>query len=126
MASRQAAVAEYQATLEDLSFNSKPHINMLTMLAEENCEFSVDIVSTVEQRLLEVRLIDLIDSPVTWYFVFASEKWTCLRSNEDPFMDATTHLYRSPCLSVRLSSVILSRRHSVCFLATDYSQLKMK
>ena len=57
MASRQAAVAEYQATLEDLSFNSKPHINMLTMLAEENCEFSVDIVSTVEQRLLEVRLI---------------------------------------------------------------------
>ena len=52
---REVAVAEYQATLEDLSFNSKPHINMLTMLAEENHEFSVNIVNTIEQRLLEVR-----------------------------------------------------------------------
>ena len=51
---REAIVAEYQATLEELSFNSKPHINMLTMLADENQEFSLHIVKTIEDRLLQV------------------------------------------------------------------------
>ena len=54
VSAREAAVAEYQATLEDLSFNSKPHINMLTMLAEENKEFSTYIVKVIEDRLLQV------------------------------------------------------------------------
>uniref|UniRef100_A0A8C8W166 Uncharacterized protein n=1 Tax=Peromyscus maniculatus bairdii TaxID=230844 RepID=A0A8C8W166_PERMB len=27
---------DYQSSLEDLNFNSKPHINMLTIVAEEN------------------------------------------------------------------------------------------
>ena len=53
---REAAVAEYQSTLEDLSFNSKPHINMLTMLADENHEYSPHIVKTIEDRLLQVRV----------------------------------------------------------------------
>ena len=56
---REAAVAEYQATLEELSFNSKPHINMLTMLADENQEFSHNIVQTIENRLLQVTIVNV-------------------------------------------------------------------
>ena len=52
----EAAVADYQSTLEDLSFNSKPHINMLTMLADENHEHSTHIVKVIEDRLLQVGL----------------------------------------------------------------------
>ena len=55
----------YQASLEDLSFNSKPHINMLTMLAEENKEYSPHIVKVIEDRLLQVNtLFDFFDIPV--------------------------------------------------------------
>ncbi|NXW63608.1 PCF11 protein, partial [Eurystomus gularis] len=36
---REDACRDYQSSLEDLTFNSKPHINMLTILAEENICF---------------------------------------------------------------------------------------
>ena len=55
----EAAVADYQSTLEDLSFNSKPHINMLTMLADENHEHSTHIVKVIEDRLLQVGLTSM-------------------------------------------------------------------
>ncbi|NXH34988.1 PCF11 protein, partial [Myiagra hebetior] len=38
-------------SLEDLTFNSKPHINMLTILAEENVPFAKDIVSLIEAQI---------------------------------------------------------------------------
>ncbi|NXO27737.1 PCF11 protein, partial [Cisticola juncidis] len=41
---REDACRDYQSSLEDLTFNSKPHINMLTILAEENVPFAKDIV----------------------------------------------------------------------------------
>uniref|UniRef100_A0A674JNL2 Uncharacterized protein n=1 Tax=Terrapene triunguis TaxID=2587831 RepID=A0A674JNL2_9SAUR len=45
---REDACRDYQSSLEDLTFNSKPHINMLTILAEENVPFAKDIVSLIE------------------------------------------------------------------------------
>lgn len=48
---RKEACREYQSSLEDLTFNSKPHINMLTILAEENLQFTKDIVAIIEAQI---------------------------------------------------------------------------
>lgn len=48
------ACREYQSSLEDLTFNSKPHINMLTILAEENINFAKDIVAIIEAQISKV------------------------------------------------------------------------
>ncbi|XP_041863791.1 pre-mRNA cleavage complex 2 protein Pcf11 [Melanotaenia boesemani] len=50
-AAREDACREYQSSLEDLTFNSKPHINMLTILAEENLQFAKDIVAIIEAQI---------------------------------------------------------------------------
>ncbi|CAL8363488.1 unnamed protein product [Lota lota] len=50
-AAREDARREYQSSLEDLTFNSKPHINMLTILAEENLHFAKDIVAIIEAQI---------------------------------------------------------------------------
>ncbi|XP_026860226.2 pre-mRNA cleavage complex 2 protein Pcf11 [Electrophorus electricus] len=50
-AAREDACREYQSSLEDLTFNSKPHINMLTILAEENIQFTKDIVAIIEAQI---------------------------------------------------------------------------
>ncbi|XP_045750481.1 pre-mRNA cleavage complex 2 protein Pcf11 isoform X3 [Mirounga angustirostris] len=47
---REDACRDYQSSLEDLTFNSKPHINMLTILAEENLPFAKEIVSLIEAQ----------------------------------------------------------------------------
>ncbi|KAG8453082.1 hypothetical protein GDO86_004771 [Hymenochirus boettgeri] len=48
---REDACRDYQSSLEDLTFNSKPHINMLTILAEENVQFAKDIVILIEAQI---------------------------------------------------------------------------
>lgn len=53
-AAREDACREYQSSLEDLTFNSKPHINMLTILAEENLHFAKDIVAIIEAQISKV------------------------------------------------------------------------
>uniref|UniRef100_A0A3P8V9J6 CID domain-containing protein n=1 Tax=Cynoglossus semilaevis TaxID=244447 RepID=A0A3P8V9J6_CYNSE len=53
-AARKEACREYQSSLEDLTFNSKPHINMLTILAEENLTFAKDIVAIIEAQISKV------------------------------------------------------------------------
>jgi len=53
-AARKDACREYQSSLEDLTFNSKPHINMLTILAEENLPFAKDIVAIIEAQISKV------------------------------------------------------------------------
>lgn len=45
---------EYLSSLLDLNVNSKPLINMLTMLAEENIEYAAVIVKAVEKHLAKV------------------------------------------------------------------------
>uniref|UniRef100_UPI00358F5D9B pre-mRNA cleavage complex 2 protein Pcf11-like n=1 Tax=Myxine glutinosa TaxID=7769 RepID=UPI00358F5D9B len=42
---------EYKSSLADLTFNSKPHINMLTILAEENLQYATDIVKIIEAQI---------------------------------------------------------------------------
>lgn len=45
---------EYISSLSDLTINSKPLINMLTMLAEDNIEHASAIVQAVETHLQKV------------------------------------------------------------------------
>ncbi|XP_035773980.1 uncharacterized protein LOC118456936 isoform X2 [Anopheles albimanus] len=45
---------EYLSSLADLNVNSKPLINMLTILAEENVEYAPVIVKSVENHLAQV------------------------------------------------------------------------
>uniref|UniRef100_T1J1R3 CID domain-containing protein n=1 Tax=Strigamia maritima TaxID=126957 RepID=T1J1R3_STRMM len=61
---------EYASSLNDLTCNSKPHISVLTMLAEENSQYAPNVVRLIEQHLQKVRpeiklpAIYLIDSIV--------------------------------------------------------------
>lgn len=51
---------EYTSSLADLTINSKPLINMLTMLAEDYIEHAAIIVQVVEQHLQKVNVNYLI------------------------------------------------------------------
>ena len=44
----------YRAALADLSFNSKPLINMLTMLAEESEQMAAEIVQVIDDQIEKV------------------------------------------------------------------------
>lgn len=55
---------EYLSSLRDLDTNSKPLINMLTILAEENIEHGQAIVDAVEQRLAEVFIYFIFNYPL--------------------------------------------------------------
>lgn len=46
---------EYKVSLADLKANSKPLINMLTMLAEENQKYAQQIVDVIEAHILKVQ-----------------------------------------------------------------------
>ena len=50
----EEVVGEFKSSLADLTFNSKPLINMLTMLAEENAVFAEDIVKVIEAHVHKV------------------------------------------------------------------------
>ncbi|XP_055840364.1 uncharacterized protein LOC129907897 isoform X2 [Episyrphus balteatus] len=66
----QKVAEEYLSSLADLNMNSKPLINMLTILAEENIEYAAVIVKVVEQHIAKVHpdiklpILYLIDSIV--------------------------------------------------------------
>lgn len=46
--------SEYLSSLVDLNVNSKPLINMLTMLADDNIDYAHVIVRAVEKHLAKV------------------------------------------------------------------------
>ena len=48
------AAEDFKSSLGDLTFNSKPLINMLTMLAEENVQFAEEIVNVIEEHIHKV------------------------------------------------------------------------
>ena len=63
------AVESYKAALADLTFNSKPLINMLTMLAEENEQLAGDIVQVIDDRIDKVFILRLVFNPLSKRFV---------------------------------------------------------
>lgn len=56
----------YLSSLVDLTNNSKPLINMLTMLAEENIKHGQTIVDTVEQRISKVLICLFLSNNFTY------------------------------------------------------------
>jgi pre-mRNA cleavage complex 2 protein Pcf11 len=55
-ASRHELISEYESELEELTFNSKPIINNLTIIAEENIHAAEDLVKVIESRIYKVLL----------------------------------------------------------------------
>lgn len=53
---------EYLSSLVDLNINSKPLINMLTILAEENIEHGQVIVDAVEQHIAKVFIYFILNN----------------------------------------------------------------
>lgn len=51
---------DYETSLEDLTFNSKPIINMLTMLAEKHRRLAPQIVELVQSRFFKVAATPII------------------------------------------------------------------
>lgn len=45
---------EYRSSLSELAYNSKPHINMLTMIAEENLKEAPAIMQTIVDHINSV------------------------------------------------------------------------
>ncbi len=52
----EEVVEDYKTSLADLTFNSKVHITVLTMLAEDNKEYFKEIAQVVEAHLKKVSL----------------------------------------------------------------------
>ena len=50
----KSEIENYKSSLADLKFNSKPLINMLTMIAEENVNYSSQIAKAIEDHLRKV------------------------------------------------------------------------
>lgn len=67
MATSSAIREEYMSSLADLEQNSKPMIDMLTMLAEDHRQHAQIIVDAIKQRISQVLL---------FYFVFSSTATT--------------------------------------------------
>ena len=53
------AVDSYRTELAGLNFNSKPLINMLTMLAEEREQMAPEIVQVIDEQIEKVFIIIL-------------------------------------------------------------------
>lgn len=47
-------LASYCEALKDLNQNSKPHINMLTMLAEENFHHGREVAQAIKDHIFQV------------------------------------------------------------------------
>ena len=56
----QELLEDYARELEELTFNSKPIINTLTMIAGENLEACSEIVGLIEARIKYVRNTSLV------------------------------------------------------------------
>lgn len=52
----QGILEDYKSSLNDLVFNSKPLINVLTMLAEENEAHADGIVKVIRDRVKSVSI----------------------------------------------------------------------
>ena len=50
----ESVLKDYKSSLSDLTFNSKPMINVLTMLAEENEVHADGIVRVIRNRIKKV------------------------------------------------------------------------
>lgn len=53
----QGILHEYKSSLADLRVNSKPLIDMLTIVAEEHKQYAQHITVVIEERLYEVFLL---------------------------------------------------------------------
>jgi hypothetical protein len=64
---------EFKNELNDLKLNSKPVINFLTLLAEEKIQNAPQIVRAIEERILEVCIIQISHKKKHLFFLFKAK-----------------------------------------------------
>lgn len=77
---------EYLSSLSDLNVNSKPLINMLTILAEENIEHGQVIVDAIEKHITKVTNI---------FFLFILPKFSIFSFEHNKIMFCCDAMYLS-------------------------------
>jgi hypothetical protein len=60
MGERDDAIESFASELQDLHNNSKPLINMLTILAEENVTHAPQLASLIEEHLRKVNMCSFV------------------------------------------------------------------
>ena len=73
----KAVSDDYKSALVDLTFNSKPMINLLTMLAEENKDYAQNIVSVICDRIKQVSLVTddgSLFNFIYWLIIFVQQE----------------------------------------------------
>lgn len=71
MASSNAIREEYLSSLADLDQNSKPMIDMLTMLAEDHRQHAPIIVDAIKQRIAQVLHFFVFYDYYVCYFIIS-------------------------------------------------------
>jgi hypothetical protein len=57
---REEVARDYDTALAELTFNSKPIINALTMIAEENIAYAEEIVAVIENKIRTVGFFSFV------------------------------------------------------------------
>lgn len=93
---------EYASSLSDLTLNSKPLINMLTMLAEENIMHAPIIVQAVEKHLQKVIFKVLFEFVASWGLgtskckLWLVKEFICTKENLIPALESSLLLLYAP------------------------------
>ena len=107
---------DYELDLEDLTFNSKPIINTLTMKAEKHKELAPRLVELIQTRFFKVATrTPCCYVIISYTSLINSQKWFCLFIKHVLSNNHKIIMPHSFCVSLRifLSRPLVSRKLSV-------------
>lgn len=73
METPESIAEDYLSSLQDLNLNSKPLINMLTILADDNINHADVIVGVIKEHIIKVFLILFLSK--IYYFSLSLKIW---------------------------------------------------
>lgn len=107
---------EYKSAIQDLTFNSKPLINALTMLAEDNKESGAIIIQVICDRIKEVNIYNIFHLNV---LSVPASSTQCPQTKTGSFYELFLYLF--PLTSVKNLCKVYGNR-----LNTEYRMTEKK